>query len=177
MFIETARAAQVEILGSRSSTFEVGGHHYALVIIEDLQPGASVEYEVRVDGAVCWPLPAARFRRGARMTAAESASLLEGTADRDHLIVTIPCLSAWGETSGVQSHWHGPADRHDPNSLASFCCSTSTRAACQGGPVPRTPAPTKRWLRLRSCEAATSAALNTASNAMPTAAPAITSNG
>ena len=37
------------------------------------------------------------------MTAAESASLLEGTADRDHLIVTIPCLSAWGETSGVQS--------------------------------------------------------------------------
>ena len=61
VFVETDRAAQVEILGSGTSTFEVGGHHYALVIIEELQPGASVEYEVRLDGEVCWPLPASAF--------------------------------------------------------------------------------------------------------------------
>ena len=64
VFIETARAAQVEILGRGTSTFEVGGHHYALVIIEDLQPGTSVIYEVRLDGAVCKPLPGSAFPPG-----------------------------------------------------------------------------------------------------------------
>ena len=66
VFVETDRAAQVEILGSGTSTFEVGGHHYALVIIEELQPGASVEYEVRLDGKVCWPPPASAFANGPR---------------------------------------------------------------------------------------------------------------
>jgi len=31
IWVETSRACQVEILGRRARTFEVAGHHYALV--------------------------------------------------------------------------------------------------------------------------------------------------
>jgi len=42
-------------------TFAVHGHHYALVVLEDLEPGSSSEYEVAVDGEVVWPEPEPRF--------------------------------------------------------------------------------------------------------------------
>jgi hypothetical protein len=38
-------------------TFTVHGHHYALLLLEDLEPGSSSEYEVAVDGEVVWPEP------------------------------------------------------------------------------------------------------------------------
>ena len=43
IWVETDRACEVKILGRQARTFEVSGHHYALVVIGDLQPGA--EYE------------------------------------------------------------------------------------------------------------------------------------
>ena len=42
-------------------TFAVHGHHYALLTLEDLEPGSSSEYEVAVDGEVVWPEPEPRF--------------------------------------------------------------------------------------------------------------------
>jgi hypothetical protein len=42
-------------------TFTVHGHHYALLVLEDLEPGSSSEYEVAVDGEVVWPEPEPRF--------------------------------------------------------------------------------------------------------------------
>ena len=36
-------------------------HHYALVHSEGLSPGTRYEYEVRLDGAPAWPLPASDF--------------------------------------------------------------------------------------------------------------------
>ena len=57
IFLETDRAAEVDVNGVRATTFEVGGHHYALVIIEDLAPGATVEYTIHLDGTACWPPP------------------------------------------------------------------------------------------------------------------------
>ena len=61
IWVETDRACQVEILGRRARTFEVSGHHYALVVIGDLQPGREYEYQVALDGAVRWPEPDSEF--------------------------------------------------------------------------------------------------------------------
>jgi hypothetical protein len=43
------------VLGRQTTTFSVCDHHYALVIIEDLAPGSTTPYEVRLDGERCWP--------------------------------------------------------------------------------------------------------------------------
>src|SRR5256885_15333576 len=61
IWVETDRACQVGILGHQAQTFEVAGHHYALVMIGDLQPGQDYEYQVALDGAVRWPEPAPDF--------------------------------------------------------------------------------------------------------------------
>jgi PhoD-like phosphatase len=61
IWVETDRACEVEILGRQARTFEVSGHHYALVVIGDLRPGAEYEYQVALDGAVRWPDPASEF--------------------------------------------------------------------------------------------------------------------
>jgi hypothetical protein len=55
VWVEVDRPCEVEVLGHRASTFCVGGHHYALVVIEGLEPGTSVPYEVHLDGDVVWP--------------------------------------------------------------------------------------------------------------------------
>jgi hypothetical protein len=54
-WVETSEACEVEILGRRSATFGVEGHHFALLLVEDLEPASVVTYEVRLDGRVVWP--------------------------------------------------------------------------------------------------------------------------
>ena len=61
VWVETDRACQVEILGGQARTFEVAGHHYALVVVEGLAPGTEQEYQVALDGAVRWPEPGSGF--------------------------------------------------------------------------------------------------------------------
>ena len=61
IWVETDRACQVEILGHRVRTFEVAGHHYGLVVVDGLRPGAEYEYQVALDGAVRWPEPGSEF--------------------------------------------------------------------------------------------------------------------
>lgn len=56
VWVEADRACEVEVLGARRRTFHVAGHHYALVVIDDLTPGAATPYEVRLDGQRVWPL-------------------------------------------------------------------------------------------------------------------------
>ena len=55
VWVETDAACEVEVLGHRTSTFEIEGHHYALVQITDLEPGETYEYEVSLDGEKVWP--------------------------------------------------------------------------------------------------------------------------
>lgn len=55
VWVETDRPCEVEVLGRRARTFCVGGHHYALVLVEDLEPGSSTPYEVHLDGGKVWP--------------------------------------------------------------------------------------------------------------------------
>jgi PhoD-like phosphatase len=57
VWVETSGPCEVEVLGHREKTFGVGGHHYALVRIEDLEPGGFYEYEVSLDGERRWPPP------------------------------------------------------------------------------------------------------------------------
>ena len=57
IWVETSDPCEVKILESSSRTFTVAGHHYALVILSDLEPGTTVEYEVAIDGATVWPKP------------------------------------------------------------------------------------------------------------------------
>ena len=53
-WVETSAPCEVEILGHRTRTFAVEGHHYALLLVDDLEP-ASVAYDVRLDGGLVWP--------------------------------------------------------------------------------------------------------------------------
>jgi len=55
VWVETDVATEVEVLDARAPTFEVEGHHYALVCIEGLEPGSATEYEVKVGGERRWP--------------------------------------------------------------------------------------------------------------------------
>jgi PhoD-like phosphatase len=57
VWVETDRSCEVEVLGRRTRTFRVSGHHYALLMIEGLGPGASEPYEVALDGERRWPTP------------------------------------------------------------------------------------------------------------------------
>ncbi|HEY4314645.1 MAG TPA: alkaline phosphatase family protein, partial [Actinomycetes bacterium] len=57
VWVETSDPCTVEVLGHRERTWTVGGHHYALVVVSGLEPGAATAYDVRLDGAVVWPPP------------------------------------------------------------------------------------------------------------------------
>src|SRR3954451_8871992 len=61
VWVETDGACKVEILDHSARTFEVCGHHYAIVALEDLEPGTTYEYEGALDGEVRWPDPADDF--------------------------------------------------------------------------------------------------------------------
>ena len=55
VWVETDGPCEVEVLGTRERTFHVEGHHYALVLIEGLEPDTSTPYTVRLDGRDVWP--------------------------------------------------------------------------------------------------------------------------
>lgn len=61
LWVETDAPCTVEILGHTAPTFEVLGHHYALVSVHGLKPGSSQTYEVALDGETVWPLPEATY--------------------------------------------------------------------------------------------------------------------
>jgi hypothetical protein len=66
LWVETDAACTVEILGREARTFRVFDHHYALVVVEGLEPGSTIEYQVELDGVRVWPLdddlPPSRIR-------------------------------------------------------------------------------------------------------------------
>src|SRR3954467_10408633 len=71
VWVETDRPCDVDVLGRRARTFCVDGHHYALVVVEDLEPGSTTPYEVRLDDVRVWPprnseFPPSRIRTPGR---------------------------------------------------------------------------------------------------------------
>ncbi|MEU5519534.1 alkaline phosphatase D family protein [Streptomyces sp. NPDC047860] len=62
VWVETGRPGTVEVRcpdgpGGTAGTFQIAGHHYALVQVTGLTPGTSTPYEVFLDGTRVWPLP------------------------------------------------------------------------------------------------------------------------
>ncbi|MGW8743135.1 alkaline phosphatase D family protein [Streptomyces sp. NPDC055794] len=66
VWVETNRPCTAEVrcadgAGGTTRTFQVAGHHYALVPVSGLTPGTSTEYEVLLDGTRAWPPPDSPF--------------------------------------------------------------------------------------------------------------------
>ncbi len=57
VWVETSAPATVRVLDAQTPTFQVGGHHYALVVLTGLAPDSEHEYQVHLDGEQVWPLP------------------------------------------------------------------------------------------------------------------------
>ena len=59
IWVETARPGCVEVRAGTSSaserTFQVGGHSYAIVVLDGLAVGSNTPYQVRFDGELVWP--------------------------------------------------------------------------------------------------------------------------
>ncbi|MFE3180041.1 alkaline phosphatase D family protein [Streptomyces violascens] len=57
----TARVRCADGTTGSSRTFQIAGHHYALVPLAGLTPGTATAYEVLLDGRPVWPQPNSRF--------------------------------------------------------------------------------------------------------------------
>ena len=57
IWVEVDQSCRVKILDTEETTFEVSGHHYALVLLGELAEGTSTEYTVELDGEQVWPAP------------------------------------------------------------------------------------------------------------------------
>ncbi|MET9516453.1 alkaline phosphatase D family protein [Streptomyces sp. NPDC002994] len=67
VWVETNRPCTAEVRceggdsGGSSRTFQIAGHHYALVTVTGLRPGSETAYEVLLDGQRVWPPEGSRF--------------------------------------------------------------------------------------------------------------------
>ncbi|MFE6944260.1 alkaline phosphatase D family protein [Streptomyces chartreusis] len=99
VWVEASRPCAVRVRGADGSggearTFQVAGHHYALVPVTGLTPGTTTPYEVHLDGTGVWPLPGSPF----------PPSVIRTPADGD------PVRLAFGSC-----RWAAPpADEKDP---------------------------------------------------------------
>ena len=57
VWVEADRACDVGVLGRTAPTFEVRGHHYAIVGLTRLAEGGVMPYAVTLDGEQVWPPP------------------------------------------------------------------------------------------------------------------------
>ncbi|MCM1971997.1 alkaline phosphatase D family protein [Streptomyces sp. G1] len=66
LWIEADRPCTAEVRcadgsGGSVHTFQIAGHHYALITVTGLTPGSTTAYEVLLDGLRVWPLPDSPF--------------------------------------------------------------------------------------------------------------------
>jgi phosphodiesterase/alkaline phosphatase D-like protein len=61
IWVQTTERATVTVLGCSARTFEVAGHHYALVPVTGLEPDTHTAYTVDLDGEQVWPPPNSPF--------------------------------------------------------------------------------------------------------------------
>jgi phosphodiesterase/alkaline phosphatase D-like protein len=61
VWVEVSEPCEVAVLSASARTFRVGDRHYALVVIDGLEPATSRDYEVRLDGERVWPPPDTDF--------------------------------------------------------------------------------------------------------------------
>jgi phosphodiesterase/alkaline phosphatase D-like protein len=65
VWVETDSHCEVVVsaggIVGRERTFAVAGHHYAVVVLNGLEPGSSTPYAVALDGEAVWPLSDSTF--------------------------------------------------------------------------------------------------------------------
>ncbi|MER8220843.1 alkaline phosphatase D family protein [Streptomyces sp. NPDC094143] len=66
VWVETSRPCTAEVrcadgAGGTARTFQIAGHHYALVPVTGLTAGTTTTYEVLLDDTRVWPLPGSPF--------------------------------------------------------------------------------------------------------------------
>src|SRR5437763_9471660 len=61
IWVETDDPAEISIAGHSASTFQIENRHYALVLVENLEPGSITPYEVQLNGETVWPDPGSKF--------------------------------------------------------------------------------------------------------------------
>ncbi|TKG71015.1 alkaline phosphatase D family protein [Prauserella endophytica] len=87
VWVETSGPCEVTVLHAGAPTFEVCGHHYALVVLTGLAPGTSTPYEVRLDGRTVWPQPESPFPESRIRTLPEDGApfrLVFGSCRKPH---------------------------------------------------------------------------------------------
>ncbi|CAL9427784.1 hypothetical protein SUDANB120_01980 [Streptomyces sp. enrichment culture] len=106
LWVEADRPCRAEVrcadgAGGRARTFQIAGHHYAVVPVSGLTPGTTTAYEVLLDGVRVWPLPDSGFPPST---------------------ITTPAVAGPGRaappvriTFGSCRHAAPPADRHGPH--------------------------------------------------------------
>jgi hypothetical protein len=55
VWVETDTPCEVRVLDTAERTFTVAGHHYALLVLDGLEPGTRIDYGVQLDGERAWP--------------------------------------------------------------------------------------------------------------------------
>jgi hypothetical protein len=73
--VETDAPCEVFVQDRSARTFEVAGHHYALVVFDGLAPGSTLPYDVHLDGLHVWPPPDDPYPRCVIRTHTEDESL------------------------------------------------------------------------------------------------------
>ena len=87
VWVEVDEACTVTVLGHEARTFCVHGHHYALVVIDDLEPGSTTPYRVELDGASAWPIAGSPFPDSTIRT-------LDGDEPAPCPVRQLPCVGA-----------------------------------------------------------------------------------
>lgn len=117
VWVETTRDAVVSVRADdrewRSRTFAVHGHHYALVEIDDLGPGAALPYSVLVDDEAVWP------EAGSALPAPVIATLSPQRRLR----------MAWGSCRTSADHDAAGNRRHGVDAMRTFALALSEDAS------------------------------------------------
>jgi PhoD-like phosphatase len=104
VWVETDAACRVEVRAGGAAaaerTFEVEGHHYAIVRVSGLPENAATPYEVALDGARVWPAPDTGF---------PPSTLRTHSASGPARIVFGSCRTAYPH----QPPYTLPPDQHD----------------------------------------------------------------
>ncbi|MFE0099934.1 alkaline phosphatase D family protein [Streptomyces sp. NPDC059009] len=84
VWVEADRPCTAEVRGGgrvlgSAATFQVAGHHYALVPVSGLRPGSETAYEVRLGESVVWPLADSPFPASVIRTPGEGERALRVT--------------------------------------------------------------------------------------------------
>jgi PhoD-like phosphatase len=111
-WVETSTPCEVEILGHRKQTFAVDGHHFALVLVDDLQPGSVVPYEVRLDGRAVWPLDDGR----------PSCVVRTRSRERRVRLVFGSCRIGDPQPSSTEPPWPDELKRTGIDALRTYSC-------------------------------------------------------